>query len=111
MFDFRLFLLIFIFLLSYKISGTQIFLHQKISLVFSALGLILVCISTILLYHYDNSDNKEDYWWNNWWFLNLVGIVCSILYVLQMIGFKYDGEIIRFSVFITFYYRINFIFF
>ena len=80
--DRRLFLLVFIALLSYIISGTKIFLHQKISLAISILGLIIVCLS-ILLYFPIAEVNL---------FSNIIVILCAVFYVLQILGFKYVME-------------------
>ena len=84
LFDFRLFYLFFIILLSYKISGSVLFLHQKISLVFSTLGLIIVFISTILYTEEINSQYL--------YLVLLIGIIGSIFYALVIVGHKYLME-------------------
>ena len=81
--DVRLFYLFFIVLLSYKIFGTRIFLHQKISLAFSGLGLIIVFISTIIA-------NKNNEHFN--FYINLIAIISSIFYALLILCHKYIME-------------------
>ena len=73
MIDIRLFLLIFVVLLSKIISCTKIYLHQIISLAFSILGLIIVLISKILFPENNKSFSL---------FIMLIEIICSILYYL-----------------------------
>ena len=68
-FDFRLFVLVFI-AVSYTILGKLIFFHQKISLVFSFLGLIIVYISRFIFHLFtENSD---------WYYILIMKIACSI---------------------------------
>ena len=81
--DFRPLYLIFVVPLSYKILGKDVFLHQKISLVFSAIGLIIVIISTIL---YTEMIEKFN------WYLMLMGFFGSIFYALVIVGHKYIME-------------------
>ena len=103
-FDFRLFYLIFIVFLSYKISGTTIFLHQKISIVFSTLALFIVFISTIL---YTQATQTT-----NWFLILILGIISSIFYALMLIGHKYLMEELFISPFLLLFMTglINFIF-
>ena len=79
-FDFKPFYLIIVVFLSSKILGTKIFLHHKIFLLFSGLGLFIVNLS-ILLYT-DTIKNFN-------WYLILMGFFSSIFYSLTIVSHKY----------------------
>ena len=81
-FNFRLFYLLFVVLLSIKIFGTVIFIHQIISLLFSILGLIVVLIPYFI---------KFDDLISNWLII-LLGIASSVFYALTLLGQKYLME-------------------
>ena len=72
------FYLIFVVLLSYLISGIKIYFHQKIYLVFWALGLIIVFVSVELYKELSLQIIFE--------------IIYSILYALQICSYKYIME-------------------